>query len=241
MSYLQIMIGPAYELFFNGKYVTPSGLVLPFMDPDSFLTYAVNMSIQSTGAVVALINTSGLEIVSCFIVNAFTGMSELVCFNMKSFSDTLCPGKLTIDQRMELHHIVVKLQDLENYFSNLKSLLYWRTFSFPVIATYCVSLGIFAQLTVSTIAAIYVSVFLPNGMCSHISISGLSQNGFSTGFGFALTIYIQLLVLCFMGNEVKRSVSQHRIHVEHFFQTTATNCVLLRHSFAVRPNCNWIV
>lgn len=148
-SYILVLIGPAYDFIVKREYVSPTGVIMPFMDPDSRLSLSINLLIQSVTAVICLINTVGLEAVNCFIVNSFTAMNELVCFNMRAFSGALQPRQFTLHQKTELRRIIMQLRDLEDYISEMNNLFYWRTLTHPIMSTWCVSLGIFSQKMVS--------------------------------------------------------------------------------------------
>lgn len=82
VSHILIIVGPLYVFIVQREYVTPTGVIFPFMDPNSRFSFLINMSIQSASAFIALINMVGLEIVNGFIINSFTAMTALVCFNM---------------------------------------------------------------------------------------------------------------------------------------------------------------
>lgn len=151
LSHLLIIVGPIYVFIFKGEYATPSGisLIMPFMDPNSRISFFINMSIQFAAGAVSFIDTVGLEAVNCFIVNSFTTMADLVCFNMRTFSDALHSGHFSLHQKIELRRIIVQLQDLEDYINELNDLFYWRTLTLPILSTWCASLGIFSQMIVS--------------------------------------------------------------------------------------------
>lgn len=148
ISYGLVIVGPAYVFITEGRFVMPTGVIVPFMDPDSRLGFVINLSIQFLSAFTALIGTMGLQITNCLIVNSFTTMTDLVCLNMKTFSDGLRARHFTYQQKKELRNIIVQLQDLEGYISELNDLLYWRTFTLPILTTFGVSLAIFSQMIV---------------------------------------------------------------------------------------------
>lgn len=149
VSYFFIVIGPAYVFIASNKVVVPAGVIVPFMDPSSPISLIVNFALQFTSAFIGFVDTIGLEITNCFVMNSYRAMADLVCLNMRTFSDGLQPGRFTFRQKMELRNIIVQLNDLEAYLNDLNDLYYWRTLSLPVMATWCVALGIFTQMNVS--------------------------------------------------------------------------------------------
>lgn len=85
----------------------------------------------------------------CCMINSFTAMADLVCLNMRTFSDGLSSGQFTLQQKSELRDIIVRLQDLEHYIKELTDIYYWRTLTLPLLTTWSVSLGMFAQMMVN--------------------------------------------------------------------------------------------
>lgn len=148
-SFTFIIVGPIYVFIFKGEYVIPTGVILPFIDPDSPRGFLLNVGIQMSVIFVGVLAITGIEGTTCMIVNNFEAMADLTCFSMKQFSERLRHGKFDYADKMEFRDILVRLQDLEAYFAELKELYYWRFFLQPMITTGCVSLAIFAQYTVN--------------------------------------------------------------------------------------------
>lgn len=72
ISYSLIIVGPTYEFVFRGVYALPTGVIVPFVDPDTGRGFATNLGIQLGSAVVAYIGIIAIEILSCMIINTFT-------------------------------------------------------------------------------------------------------------------------------------------------------------------------
>lgn len=148
-SFFLVIIGPAYVFVVHGEYVVPTGVILPFVDPNTGRGYAINIIIQFGTAIAALLGLVSIEGMSSMINNAYTVMADILCFNMRKFSDDLGHGTFSNENRAELRNIFVQLQDLEVYLDELNQIYYWKFFLQPMLTTICVALAIFAQLHVS--------------------------------------------------------------------------------------------
>lgn len=145
-----IFLGLIYVYVFKGVYVTPTGAILPFVDPMSIRGYIINQFIQFATAIEAVPYCLALEVLACMLNNTYVAMADLTCFNMQTFSVGLRgSGHFTEQQKREFRNVIVKLQDLEAYLAELNSIYYWKFFLQPILTTICVSIGIFAQMTVS--------------------------------------------------------------------------------------------
>lgn len=145
------MVGPLYVLIFRGELAVPTGVILPFFEPDDLQGFTINMIIQFVIGFIGFIAVLCIEVASSLIFNTFTVMADMVCFNMRTFSDRIRQGAFSHENEMELRNIIVQLEDLEEYFKVLNDIYYWKFFLQPILTTGCVSLAIFAQLVVSRI------------------------------------------------------------------------------------------
>lgn len=127
ISYNLIIVGPVYVFVVSGQFVAPTGVIVPFLDPNTTLSSSINLSIQFPAAFMALLDTIGLTTVTCFIIITCTSMAELICCNMRKFSDGLRPGRFTVQQKEELRQIIVRLNDLEAYIGEFNDIFYWRS------------------------------------------------------------------------------------------------------------------
>lgn len=142
------LIGPMYVLVFYGEYAIPTGHVMPFVEADTLRGYIINMIAQMFVGACAFISVLTIEIAGCVINNTYKTMANIVCYNMRKFSDHLRHGTFSYANEVEFRNILVQLQDLEAYIRELNKLFYWKFFLQPILTTGCVSLAIFAQLMV---------------------------------------------------------------------------------------------
>lgn len=153
-SFSLILIGPIYVFVSNGEYANPTGVIMPFVNPDSGRGFAINLSIQFAVASIASVGLISTEILSCMINNTYAVMTDMVCFNMSEFSDGLLQPAFSEQSKMALRNIIVQLQDLEAYLNAVKRIYYWKFFLQPPLTTGCVALGIFSQMIVSYCCAL---------------------------------------------------------------------------------------
>lgn len=143
-----IMVGQAYAYIVDGVYALPTGLIVPFVDPNTDRGFAINLIVQSATAFTVSLSIIATEAIACIINNTFIVMADMVCFNMRKFSDNLRQKSFTHQNKMELRNIFVQLQDMEAYLEELNRVYYWKFFLQPILTTGCVSLGIFSQIVV---------------------------------------------------------------------------------------------
>lgn len=143
-----MVIGPMYAFLIHGEYATATGVILPFIDPDSVKGYACNVAIQLITALAGLVGLIATEMASSIVNNTYTMLADLVCFNMVTFSDGLNVRAFEFRHKMELRNIFVQLQDLEVYLDEVNDIYYWKFFLQPILTTGCVALGILAEMLV---------------------------------------------------------------------------------------------
>lgn len=148
LSFVLVIVGPVYVLIVHGEYAIPTGVIVPFVQPDDLHGFIINILVQTSVSVVGLVAIFSIEIASCMINNTYTVMTESICFNLRKFDENLRQGMFSYEQKMELRNLLVQLQDLESYFKGINDIFYWRLLTQPILTTACVSLAIFAQLTV---------------------------------------------------------------------------------------------
>lgn len=89
-------------------------------------------------------------------------------------------------------------------------LIYVKLFVGPYLLVSSISIGIFAQLI--------VSAFRFYGILCSINYADIFQLNFPSGFGLAIWCYFQLMVMCHMGQKVKKAVRQRwcSFHISFF-------------------------
>lgn len=149
MSFLFVIAGSVYAYVVHGEYSIPSGAFVPFVNPNTGRGFIANILIQCGSTMTALVGMVAIEMGSSIIINTYSVMSDMICFNMRKFSDGLRQGTFTYQNKMELRNIFVQLQDLEAYLDEVNDIYYWKFLVQPSLTTGCVALGIFAQFHVS--------------------------------------------------------------------------------------------
>lgn len=141
--------GPIYAYVFKGIYATPTGVIIPGVDPETPRGFAVNVAVQFTCTFVGCIGMICVEMVACVINNTYTVMADVVCYHLRKLSDNLLPGTFSYQNKAEIRNVFMQLQDVESYLKKFYNIYYWKLFTQPILTTGCVSLGIFSQMMVS--------------------------------------------------------------------------------------------
>lgn len=80
-SFTLCIVGPIYAFVVHGDYVTPTGVILPFIDFNTGRGFAINILVQMSVTLVSLLGMITIEIGSC------SAMAGMMCFNVRKFSD----------------------------------------------------------------------------------------------------------------------------------------------------------
>lgn len=178
-SFAAVIIGPFYAYYYKNEHHIPSGLVLPFTNPDMLDGYMLNLSLQSCFAILAMLGTFGIEIMNILVYCTLKMMGKLLILEMKTLSNDVERNGFQFDHPLHLRNVYVRLQDIESYLDEYNSYSYWRCFFQPALTTTCVSLAIIGQYL----------------------------NGWASGYGLAVSIFTQTMVLCYIGASIKNTCS----------------------------------
>lgn len=150
LSYPIILIGPLYVFIYKNQYSVPTGVIVPFIDPDTFKGFAINMSIQSLAILVGvggILFTEGL--MSIADSNVYT-MKELIKFHLRQLNGNISrKDKVNWNQiEEEMTNIWYLLDDLSSYIREYSDVIYYKAFIQPTFAKICVAIAIFCQYVV---------------------------------------------------------------------------------------------
>lgn len=203
LSTAQAMIGPMIEFMKTGNLITFLAIKLPFINEDIVWGFHLNLALQTTITTFGTIGGIAIETTSCIINNTVMLCSEIISLDCIQLGDDLemeTASKTKIVSK--LRNIFMKYQDMDRYILEMCDLYYWRMFSAPILIVYSVSISIFCQYAVN---------ILPFTICPEklgfFNVSKLfKQLGFPCGYGFAILTYAQLIIICYMGNNVCEAV-----------------------------------
>lgn len=197
------MIGPMIEYSKTGILVTFLALKLPYIDEDLVWGFHLNVAIQTTITTFGTVGGLATEMASCIVNNTILLCSEVISFNCDELSEKIKRRKTSdVENFAYLKQIMIQIQDLDRYIVEMSDIYYWRLFSAPILITYSVSISIFCQYVVS----IYLNRFHFFRVNGHFFFFH-SQLDFPCGYGFAILTYSQMMILCYMGNNVKEAVN----------------------------------
>lgn len=180
LSYSAVIIGPFYAFYYKNEHHIPSGLVLPFTNPDLFEDYIINLSLQSMFALLAMFGTFGIEIMNILVYCTLRFMAKLIIVEMKILSNEMEKNGFQLKHSLHLKNLFIRLQDIDSYLKEYNSYSYWRCFFQPALTTICVSLAIIGQYL----------------------------NGWASGYGLAVCIFAQTMILCYIGASIKENVKK---------------------------------
>lgn len=111
-SYIIFGAGTIYVIIFEGKRATFLGTELPFIDIDTDMGYAINMSFQSLMIIVAIIGNLSIEITACFAYNAIETVPYLFHLESEQIADELKSNAMSLRAKLRVRNILMQIQDL---------------------------------------------------------------------------------------------------------------------------------
>lgn len=142
---------PVYAYFVKNEYQVATGVILPFIDPDTFEGFMANLFLASILAVAGLIESAGLEFLHLLINFTLEIMASLVVLEMRRFSEDVTANGFDASKHVPwIKDICVRLQDIEEYVVEFNYFAYWRTFLQPSLTMPCFSISFIAQYLVTS-------------------------------------------------------------------------------------------
>ncbi|XP_055317947.1 uncharacterized protein LOC129576629 [Sitodiplosis mosellana] len=176
------MIGSMLEFMKTGHLVSFLAIKLPFIDEDLVWGFHLNLMIQTTITTFGTIGGLSIETTSCVINNTIMLCADIINLDCSELTNQLENGGVSkVKMLTKLRNIFMKYEDLDQYLVDMTDLNYWRMFSAPILIVYSVSISTFCQYALR----------------------------FPCGYGFAILTYSQLLIMCYMGNNIFDS--QYRV------------------------------
>lgn len=144
-----ILLGPIYAYVYKNEYSIPSGVIVPFIDPDTKNGFFLNMTIQSLAVVIGVIGVLFTEILMSILDSTVFTMKELLKYHIRTMNKKITAKTNLEGIEEELLNICRMLADLSDYVRALNELIYYKAFIQPNLSKLCVALAIFCQYVVS--------------------------------------------------------------------------------------------
>lgn len=209
LSFPLVVIGPVYGVIFQNKYSIPTGVILPFIDPDTLEGFALNMFIQSLAVLVGVAGTLFTELlVSIADSNVYT-LKELIISHLRQVDINIQKDNVDWDQiEDEMIKTWNLMDDLCSYIEQYSDIIYYKSFIQPTFTKVCVALAVFLQYVVNKFFQFVVN--------QHNLALNLIQDGWAAGYGMAAFLCIEIYIFCHAGNNVIVVVSKFHDKCHHF-------------------------
>ncbi|XP_055322548.1 uncharacterized protein LOC129578273 [Sitodiplosis mosellana] len=196
-AHLLILVGPIYAYIFKDMYITPLATHLPFLEKDSSTEFLWSLAQQCVIALYSITGNLTVEIITCLIIDTVNSVPELIWLNLKQLADGVQKEHSRLRVHIRLRNVLIQAQDLDRYLLDVVDVYYVKLFEAPFLWTFSISLSIFAQFVLK----------------------------FPAGYGIALCCYVQILIMCNMGNNVKNSIENVAMELYDmpWYLLTATN------------------
>lgn len=146
-SFPLILVGPIYAYIVKNQKSIPTGIILPFIDPDSSEGFAMNAIFQGFIGLIAGMGLMGFEIFVNIADCNLNTIAELATFQLRNFNENIKTNS-GANLQHEFRYIAILLEDVKGFIDLFNEILYWKFFLQPITVNVCVSIGIFCQYTV---------------------------------------------------------------------------------------------
>lgn len=226
LGYVIIFVIPIYESYrTHNRAITPLAINLPFFEKDGRNEFIVNMSIQLTISFYSLCGNSMIELASSAINNAILLVPDLIRFNLMEFEEELQTNGITVRSWAQLRNSFVQLQDyhrLDNFYLSAAS----ENSFFIVIGKHlfwffwiCSFLRYLRDVIIVNANKLLVCPFVWAFSMSLSIFNALSVGKYGC-LGSAMVCYVELMVVYYMGNNVKETVMIDHSDCIFHIQTT---------------------
>lgn len=142
LSLSLIVVGPVYVFIVKNEYNIPSGVILPFINSNTFYGYLLNGSVQTIFCVFGVLALITVELMISIGNTTISSLNHFVKFHLKYFNENL-------DYKYKLKTIAYMYEDIKMYSLEFNKIFYWKFLLQPIFTTYCVGIGIFCQYQVN--------------------------------------------------------------------------------------------
>lgn len=206
MSYHAIIIGPVYAYVHDGLRINALGTHLPFFELGSDADFYVNMIIVAAVGVFTMLGGYSLELLTAIVNNTIAAMPDLINLGLAGFFEEYKANGINSNSVAQFRNVFVQIQDFNElkdtqnssgkhaefqslcrYMRETTEVFYSKLFVGPFIFSISISLAIFAQVVLK----------------------------YPAGIGAAICCFVQLLLLCYMGSNLKEAVRLQFIWTEY--------------------------
>ncbi|XP_031627340.1 uncharacterized protein LOC116343436 isoform X2 [Contarinia nasturtii] len=179
LSFAMMTIAPTYEFIFKNNIQLIVPIIFPFTDFETKTGMNLNMANQFFIMLFGLIPNLLIEIGTCMLKNYVWTFTVVIGHSIDKISQSLEHPQGDEKTKIDLlyRNILIQIQDYDRFILEMSDVYYWKFFLQPFFLTFSVSLAVFLYL----------------------------YGDYFSGLGLAFFTYIQLYILCDIGNDVDLS------------------------------------
>nr|AOT85633.1 odorant receptor 120 [Mayetiola destructor] len=192
LTYVSIIVGsayPAYVFFKTGKLYTLTGVLIPGVSENSATEMYLNAIYLFVTSIIAGISLLFIHCIIGILCDNIVVTSNIIVLEIEQLSDNLERNDLKpIEIRLRVKRIILQILKSDECTAETTDALYWFFFLSPYVLTYAIGLAMYSQYLM----------------------------GFPCGYGIAGMSYVQLFVLCVVGQNTVDSKEKIRIALGNF-------------------------
>ncbi|XP_031636572.1 uncharacterized protein LOC116349321 [Contarinia nasturtii] len=175
ISFVGASAGPFYRYLDDGILVTLYSLKLPYFHDDLHTEFMINTFWQFFISIYGGLALFLIEGLLTLIDDTVTVSSNLCLMEFEELSDCLENESVTIhESREKLKNVFMKIAYSDEYIKSIGNILYWRQFLSPPTFSLSIAISIYSQ----------------------------KMMNYPAGYGLAVVSYIQMAVMCVMGQNI---------------------------------------
>lgn len=194
-------IFPVYAFFFKSQRPLFIPILLPFVDSSTTIGYFVNIVHQCAFGMMGGAAVVSIELINCLLKNNIYAAKASIIYSLGVVSGMVKQNSTDTSQiRMEWRNVMLRLRDYDRFIAELRDLHYWKFLVQPIMLTYSVAASLLCYYVVSHWSTMRIWIREWN------VIDSIKQDNWTSGVGFAMVCYLQIFILCDVGNGVENAV-----------------------------------
>lgn len=147
---------PTYAYFIMDQRPMPVPVLLPFVDEKTSSGYYINIAHQLVFGVIGSSAVIAIELMNCMLKNNIYAAKESIVYSLDVLGAMLRTNTtFSLQMKMELRNVLVKVQDLDRFLIELRDLYFWKFFLQPMLLAYAVSASLLCYYVVSKMILVF--------------------------------------------------------------------------------------
>lgn len=148
MSYSLVLLGPIIAFIYNNQYVIPTGVILPYVDPDTLRGFIINCCLQGITALIGTVATIGVSTVLTVCDTNIYIMKVLIKFHVKQFDKSILKNNTEHQLNNEFLNLLYMMEDFKDYVDALNDIMYYKKLVQPFLTKICAAIAIYCHYKV---------------------------------------------------------------------------------------------